>query len=370
MADIEIDLDVIDKRLSSITSKIENKCTNAYNYVDSLKSELPYKIKEKNNINEKLNTLKSNCNILENNFNRLEKSVIKVLNRYVNFEQELTKDAKNINPKEIKVKQKIPNKVKQQNTNKIKVNNTNIKKINNSMKKEFISNFLFNRDIDIKVSNYDSGVCKAVMVECKSIITDTIQIDNTYYFKNLNTQKVVEGNITILNDLDIENNKNNHTRTVSEILGVSSSSEYINSLYIIEHVNDIDEKVTNDSVLDDVNKMFHDDYENGTNYNSNNKVLNNIKENRNNSLSSETSIHVNLKKKGMNVEVENLSTNTEQTNNIQRNQRNIEYETLENTNFENVNMISSKSSSNYEKLNIDTIDNSNESLNIRYEDVI
>ncbi len=369
MANIEINLDVIDKRLSSTTTKITNKCTNAYNYVDSLKSELPYKIKDKNNINERLTTLRANCNILENNFNRLEKNIIKVLNRYVKFEQGLTKDAKKINPKEVKVKQRLPKKTKIKRTNTIKVNYTNINKINNSMQKDFVSSVLFNREIDIKVSNYDSGVCAAVMVECKSIIIDTIQIDDTYYFQNLNTQKVVEDNIAILNDSNIDHNKEKRTRTVNEILGVTNS-EYINSLYIIEHANDIDKKITNDSVLDDTNKTFNNDYKNDTNYNRNDKTLNNIKDSRNNSLSSETSNDVNFNKKETSIEVETLSVNTEKANNLKMKQGNIEYETLEDTNFETANTISSKVNSNYERINTDKINNETESLNIKYEDII
>lgn len=357
MANIEIDLDVIDKKLSSTTTKIANKCTKAYNYADSVKASLPYRIKEKNNINEKLSNLKSNCNILENNFNRLEKSIIRVLNRYVKYEHELTSNAKKINPKEVKVKEETLRKIKTEKTDTIKVNYANINKINHSMQKEFISNTLFNKDIAIKVSNYDSGVCAAVMMECKSIITDTIQIDDTYYFQNLNTQQVVENNITILNDADIDKDKEMYTRTVKEILGVSSN-EYVNSIYMLEHVNDIDNKVKNDSALDHVNKNFNDNYKNDTKYNNNDKIINNIKDNRKNSLNSEITNNLNFHKKETSIAVETLSTNTEKLNTMEKAQSNIEYERLEDNNIEVINNITSKSSDNYEK------------VNIRYEDII
>ncbi len=356
MADIEIDLDVIDRKISSITTKVASKCTDAYNYVDSLKAELPYNIKDKNHINEKLNALRSNCNILETNFNRLEKSVIKVLNRYVNYEQELTKNAQKINPRDVKIKSKIQKNIKVKKTNTIKINSKDIYKINNSMVKDFISNTFFNQDMDIKVSNYDSGVCAAVMMKCSSLVTDMIQIDETYYFHNLNTQQVIPNNISILNDADIDNDKKNHTRTLDQILGVSSSSEYIHSVYIIQHVNDIDNKIANDSVLDDANKTFHDDYQNSINYNNNNKIIDNSKDRKNISWDNEAKNDVKFDKKKTPIQPETLNISTEKTNNMKSVQNNSEYKTL--------------GSSTVQNINPNTINNSNKNLDIKYEEII
>lgn len=346
MADIEINLKTIDRKLSNTSRKVTSKCSQAYDYANRLKAELPYKIKNKNQINEKLTTLKSNCRILENNFNRLEKTIIKVLNRYVEHEQNLTSKAKNIKPKVVKTPTKITKSISKAQPEKIKVNYADMNSINGRMNREFISNFIFNKNIQLTASNYDSGVCAAVMMECEPIIGDRIQVDYTYYFDHLNTQKVVPNNIEILNDANINENRTAHTRTINEILGVSNSSKYVNSVYIIEHVNNINDTIKEESVLDHTDKEFSTNSTQSTTY----------------------------AQKEFNLKKEELNSNTNMQNDKRiRNENNMKYETLEN----NVN-ISTNGRKNQNHIQYENIDQAHvavenkqiHTIDIEYEDII
>ncbi len=265
MANIEIDIARIDRALSNTSNHISEKCTRAYNNVNDLKMELPLSIKEKNNINRDLLNLRSDCNTLERNFGILERKIIKVLNRYVRNETGLTKDARRIKPKEVKVRAKIKKGTQGERIKTVKIDQEAILNINKQIKTDYIADILFDENTHIKVSNYNSGVCSATMKDCESCIKDQIMVDETYYFKNLNTTSA-QNSQEFVNNLTINNNKKEHTRTIEQILGVSHKACYIDSAYLMEYVKEINTKVPHQDVTSTVNKNFSTDVKEAKGY--------------------------------------------------------------------------------------------------------